>query len=563
MARKTIRRREATKMERAATPILRRSTTGKKRGSMIGIHAMKKTPIILSDDERGRHMHIVGRTGSGKSKLMEWMVRQDILAGHGVLLLDPHGTHEDSPYQSVLRWMADLHLDRQLYLIDLNERMWAPGLNYLSEPDMTNAWVADRARDGISKVFGGEQQETMPLLWSWLPTLLHALADAGYTLAEGRAFIDDSSFRAAVVSRVQDPEIRATWQAYEHDRKTQEIAAMALRNRMMPFSGEDLRPVVGQAKNTIDWKAVMDQGGVVLVNLSPKYVTAKAQQMLGVMILHQVLGAARRRKGLEKEFFAYCDEFQDYVSGDFARALEQLRKFRVSFVLAHQHLAQLVRAEQWILESVISQPGIRVVFDPGNRADAEVLARELFTGTSEVTGRRLKDQLWRTFFEPVLGSMDVESTTSGSSYGGSDSWSGDDYSYGSSESHTESVTRSTIPVTEHVERKEVAGRTYVSLDEEREKTTAWVMRQRDRHALLHLRGQRPMRMVTPNVKKPKASDQFLTFRSNRALQRSGRPRAEVEAEIEARRNSVSSSRTKPDKRKEPEIPRHEDLEEQE
>src|SRR5574341_922588 len=201
---KTMRttRREAARMKRLPSPTLTRSMTANRKGLPIGYHAMKGTPITLSEEERKRHMHIVGRTGRGKSKLMESMIRQDILKERGVLLLDPHGTHEDSPYQGVLRWMADNRLDRQLYLIDLNERAWAPGLNYLSEPGMTNAWVADRARDGISKVFGGEDQSAMPLLWGWLPTLLHALADAGYPLAEGRAFVDDAAFRAAVVSSI-------------------------------------------------------------------------------------------------------------------------------------------------------------------------------------------------------------------------------------------------------------------------------------------------------------------------------------------------------------------------
>lgn len=540
--------------------------SGNGAGLCIGIHAKKRTPIFLSEEERGRHMHVVGRTGSGKSKLLEGMMREDIRAGRGVLLLDPHGSHADSPYQGVLRWMADQRLDRQLHLIDLNERGWAPGLNYLAEPGMTNAWVADRAREGISKVFGGEQQETMPIIWNWLPTLLHALADVGLTLAEGRAFIDDPAFRAAVVARVEDVEVKAAWQAYEHDKRTQEIVMMAVRNRVMPFSGEDLRVVVGQSTSTIDWRTVMDQGGVVLVNLSPARATAKSQQMLGVMILHQLVEAAKRRTGGDlRRFYVYCDEFQEYVTEEFARALEQLRKFQVSFILAHQHLAQLERTGEWIIQSVLSQPRLRVVFDPGNRQDAEILAKELFTGTSEVTGTRIKDKISRTFYEPKIVWEPVESTTESDSYGGSETWGERDSSSTSSDSHSTSVTSSVIPVTHHKERREIASRQYVSIDEEFEHATAWIMKQADRHALIRVGNRRPMRMVTPEVTPAKATQPFVEYRARTAFGRCARSRAEVEDEIQKRRAGMArkSGRDMTISKKEPRVRAHEDLIEQE
>lgn len=272
-------------------------------------------------------------------------------------------------------------------MIDLNELGWAPGLNSLHEPGMSNEWVAGRAQDGIAKVFGGEDQRDKPIILNWLALLLHALADAGLTLAEGRAFIDDRVFRAAAVARVGDPEVRAAWQAYEQTKQTQEFVTVGVRNRVMPFAGEALRPVVGQAVTTIDWLKVMDDGGVVLVNLSPTRVSPQATQMLGVIIVHQVLQAAKRRSNSNaKRFYAYADEFQNFVTEDFAVALEEMRKFQVSFVLAHQHLAQLERAGPWIIQSVLSMPRLKVVFDPGNRRDAEILSKELFTGTSEVTG---------------------------------------------------------------------------------------------------------------------------------------------------------------------------------
>lgn len=287
-------------------------------------------------------------------------------------------------------------------------------------------------------------------------------------MSEGRLFIDSPDFRRAVLDRVKgmDPDLMEVWDAYEKDRRTQEIALMAVRNRLMPFATEEMRVVVGQESNTVDWAGILDKGKVVLVNLAPERVSPQSQQMLGVIILHQLVSAAKRRpEGKRRRFYAYCDEFQNYVTEEFGQGLVEMRKFEVSFVLAHQHLGQIERAGEWILQSVISAPQIRVVFHPGNRADAEVLARELFTGTSEVTGTRTKDELYRTFFEPQIVREGVESTTEGYTSGGSDSWDGEDFTTSSSDSHSESTTRSTIPVTHHKERQELASKTYRSLED--------------------------------------------------------------------------------------------------
>lgn len=214
------------------------------------------------------------------------------------------------------------------------------------------------------------------------------------------------------------------------------------------------------------------------------------------------------------------------------------------------------------MQSVISQPGIRVVFDPGNRADAEVLGRELFTGTREVTGTRIKDELYRTFYEPQIVWEDVESVTEGSTSGGSDSWDGEDFTSTSSDSSTESTTRSSIPVTHHKERQELASRTYKSLEEEWEQATAWIMRQPDRHALFHIRGRRPMRMVTPEVHEPRVTDRFLRLRVEKALEASGRPRAEVEEEIQERKARLKLAKPTPPKTS-ARLPVHSQYEEQE
>jgi len=507
----------------------------------IGIHGKKETQLFLTEKERARHMHVVGRTGSGKSKLLEWMIREDIKAGRGLLLLDPHG----DLYRSVLTWVIEQRLDRKrLFLIDQNRLDWAVGLNYLDEPGMTAEWIAGRAQDGIAKVFGDERQEAMPIVRNWLPAVLKALILAGLRLSEGRIFLDDPAFRHAVLQRIrkEDPDLVGTWQAYDRDRRTQEIAVMAVRNRLMPFASEEMRPVVGQDRNTVDWLQVMQEGGAVLANLAPERVSPQSQQMLGIIILHQLVGAAkRRREEGRRRFYVYCDEFQSYVTEEFARVLEEMRKFQVSFVLAHQHLGQIERAGEWILQSIISQPGIRVVFHPGNRADAEVLARELFTGTPEVTGRRVKDELMRTFYEPRIAWEEVESVTVGDSYGGSDSWTEHGFESSSTDAHSESTTRSSIPVTHHIEHKELASRTYYSLEEEWEKATAWIMRLPDRHALLHVRGRRPMRLITTDVRPPLVTRGFLEKRTDKALQASSRPREQAEAEIMARRAEVKVS----------------------
>lgn len=531
---------------------------------LLGFHEMKGTPILLSEEDRARHMHVVGRTGSGKSKLLEWMIREDIKAGRGLLLLDPHG----DLYRGVLSWAIDQRLDSRLLLVDQNQLDWSVGLNYLEEPGMTPDWIAGRAQEGIAKVFADERHETMPRVRNWLPPAIKALILADLRLSEGRSFIANRNFRRDVLNRIKDidQDLFEVWAVDYEDRETQKNVVEAIRNRFALFASEEMRPVVGQERNTINWAEVLDQGKVVLVNLAAQSVSPQSQKMLGVIILHQIISAARRRPARNRHrFYVYCDEFQNYVTEEFARALEEMRKFQVSFVLAHQHLAQIEREGEWILQSVISQPGIRVVFHPGNRSDAEVLAKELFTGTPEISGRRIKDERVHTFYKPQIVREDVESVTEGDTSGGSDTWTEKGIASTSTDSHTESVTRSSIPVTHHEERQELAGRTFWSLEEEWEKATAWIMQRPDRHALFHLRGRRPMRMETPEVGEPKATPRFVTFRSSKALARSGRPRSEVEQEIQNRKAALALKRSVSiqSPRKQPEIPPSSGLTEQE
>ena len=412
--------------------------------------------VGLSEDQRSRHLHILGRTGSGKSKFLEALIRQDIRAGRGFLLLDPKG----DLYRAVLGYIIGEFRDgRNLILVDQNEPDYTAGLHYLYEPGRTPEFLANRAMAGLSRVFGDE--EAGITLRNWLPDLLKALIEADLPLADGRAFIDDPNFRAAVVKRLRDPALRQVWEQYEQNKRSQGAVELAVRNRLRPLDSGELRVLLGQTQTTLDWGTILARGQWVLVNLEAHRVSFQSQQMLGVMLLHQIIEAARRvPEKRRRRFYVYCDEFQNFICEDFARALEEMRAFELSFVLVHQHLAQLREASGRMLTAVLSQPGVRVVFNPGNYADAQVLARELFATMPE-------DPYRMTRYD---------------------------------------------------------AKTLLQLG--------------DRQAWRHVRGQEPVLFHTPEVVDVDVGKGFLDYRRGLALKRCVRPRAEVEAEIKARREEL-------------------------
>jgi hypothetical protein len=354
--------------------------------------------LLLGQDERGRAVsipakvrlqgcHLVGSTGSGKTKLIEHAIRQDILAGRGVCLIDPHGGHPDSCYRSVLSWMSSEGLlqSHTVHLVDPNVETHVTGFNPLAMPDAgyDPAVIADAVLEAIEKLWG-EDTKNKPTLQRVLSAAVTALCELRLTLNELRFLFDDPDdrygVRAWIIGQLRNEVARGELRWLDgiakepRGRSEFRLEVTGPRNRFAKLLNLDsLALTVGQLEGGLDFRAALDQSHVILVNLAPgPRLSDKAAQMLGRLLLRMLFFHAQRRNKTDVPFYLFCDEAHLFMSSDVARFLSEIRKYGVGCVWSHQHLAQLQQADFDLLDAVKANTNIKVVFrsrDPEQAAE--------------------------------------------------------------------------------------------------------------------------------------------------------------------------------------------------
>jgi hypothetical protein len=346
-------------------------------------------PVILPARARLESMHVIGATGSGKSNLLEHMIRQDILLGRGVCVVDPHGNHPDSLYRSVLLWLAEQGLDKRriVHLIDPNAASHSVGFNPLDRGDADTAFsvVAEAMFEAFERMWGDEDGNTKPTIQRVLTATFTALGEQGLTLAEARLLFDPEDtygVRALVLSKLQD--------SYAHDeldwlhrigqektgRRDFRAEAIGPINRIAKLvRTEAVRAIVGQTENVIDLREAMDEGHIILCNLSggPR-VYEQGADLLGRLLIRFLFFHARRRINPERIFPVYLDECHRYLSGDVPSLLAEVRKYGIAICAGHQWLAQLGRRDDPIREALCKGPNIKIAFRLRDPAEAAELA---------------------------------------------------------------------------------------------------------------------------------------------------------------------------------------------
>lgn len=502
---------------------------------LLGENALNGKDVFLKQKGKQVHTHIIGSSGAGKSKFLEHLMREDIKAGRGFCLVDPHG----DLYQNILKYIVRRRMEKKVILIDPNDEEWSVGLNYLeyNKDIMSSASHASSVMAGIAKVFGGEDTDIAPRLQRWERNTLVPLIERELTLIEMTGFVNPQSpeLRAVVLREVQNEAILQEWDIFDkataRDRTTYIEAVL---NRANKFAASPvIRRIFGQAKSTIDFRQAMDEGKIILCNLACTKMSDEEQRLLGIVILDKLVQAGKSRTNIpeakRKPYYAYLDEFGLFVSKDIAKALQELRKFRVFFILAHQELEQLKEDDKKVYSAVMSEPQIRVSFRI-SREDAEIMAKEMFTGKIKPYEKRRIEQ---TKFRPVETTRTITSSSYSSSesesYGQSDSSGesetrvppdlsffdiplGDDNDIiymGASSSSAVSSSRSSssgssygesvVPFYEFHEFKEVSSIQDFSIEELIEKFISWIKTQPDRHAQLKIKQNSPIPIITPWV----------------------------------------------------------------
>lgn len=327
----------------------------------------------IKTDDRRRHMYVIGKTGMGKSTLLENMIMEDIRAGRGVAVVDPHG----DTVEKILSFIPDERIQDTIYF-NPSDTDHPIAFNILEQVD---SHYKHLVASGLIGVF--------QKLWadSWGPRLEYILRNAilavldypGSTLLSVTRMLSDKAFRKKVIENIQDPVVKAFW-VKEFAGYADKFAAEAvapIQNKVGQFLSSSLiRNIVGQPKSSINLREIMDQKKILLLNLSKGRIGEDNAQLLGAMIITKIQLAAMSRVDIpeheRQDFYLHVDEFQNFATTSFANILSEARKYRLNLIMGHQYIEQL---PEEVASAVFGNVGTLVVFRVG-ATDAEALVKE-------------------------------------------------------------------------------------------------------------------------------------------------------------------------------------------
>ena len=310
-------------------------------------HRGIKKEIRIKTDDRLRHFYIIGQTGTGKTSIMQAMARQDFTNGDGLAIMDPHGDLVKDLLPFIPRERAD-----DVIVFDPSDEARPIWLNLLeAEPDERDM-VAQDANNIMIKLFWNE------IFW---PRLQDYFLNGCLTLMEypqGWAITDiirlftDDDFQKDHVRNVKNPIVKAWWDktyASMGQREKQEIIPYFAAKFSGFITNQTMRNIIWQTKSSFNIAQSMQEGKILLLNLSKGLVWDLNSQLLGMIVVSKIQTAAMQRQRMEKEdrrdFYLYIDEFQNYVTPSIESILSEARKYRLGLVLAHQYLGQLEKSD--------------------------------------------------------------------------------------------------------------------------------------------------------------------------------------------------------------------------
>ncbi len=327
----------------------------------------------IKTDDRRRHMYVIGKTGMGKTTMMENMVLHDIYAGHGVGIIDPHGDYAEK----IIDYIPANRINDVIYF-NPADLQYPIGFNILEV-------ISEEQKHLVAAGLMGTFKKIWPDVWSSRMeyilnnTLLALLDYPGSTLLGINRLLADKAYRRKVISKLKDPVVKSFWQtefAAYNDRYAQEAVA-PIQNKIGQFlSASVIRNMVAQVKSTINVREIMDSGKIFIMNLSKGRIGEDNSRLLGGMLITELQLAAMARVDITEEerrdFFLYVDEFQNFATPSFANILSEARKYRLSLIMAHQYVAQL---DELVADAVFGNVGTLLAFRVGG-PDAEVLEKE-------------------------------------------------------------------------------------------------------------------------------------------------------------------------------------------
>jgi hypothetical protein len=336
----------------------------------------RKVKFGIKAKDRTRHVYVIGKTGMGKSTLLENMAVQDIKNGEGMAFIDPHGKTADL----LLEYIPEERIKDVIYFAPFDTD-YPISFNVLEsvDPDKRHL-VVSGLMSTFKKIWKDAWSARMEYILT--NTLLALLEYPEATLLGVNRMLSDKKFRDKVVACVTDPAVKSFW-VEEFANYTERMAAEAvpaIQNKIGQFTANALiRNMIGQAKSSFNIREVMDQKKIMIINLSKGRIGETNANLLGGMLITKIYLAALSRadvpdrvlKGMPN-FYLFVDEFQSFANESFADILSEARKYKLNLTIAHQYIEQM---EEEVRAAVFGNVGTMIVFRVG-AYDAEVLEKE-------------------------------------------------------------------------------------------------------------------------------------------------------------------------------------------
>ncbi len=341
----------------------------------------KELTFGIKEKDRTKHMYIIGKSGMGKSTLLENLAIQDINNGEGICVIDPHG----SMAEKLLDHIPESRIKDVVYFAPFDGE-YPIGLNMLEKvtPDK-RFLVANGLMSAFKKIFtDGDGKGTFSARMEYVLNniILALLENDGQTLLGVNRMLFDKEYRKFIVSNVSDPTVRDFWinEYANYTEKTAQDLAPAIQNKIGQFVSNPLiRNIIGQQKTSFDIRKLMDEKKIFIVNLSKGKVGEGNANLLGSLLITKIYLAAMSRADVDPyaaenlpPFYFYVDEFQNFANESFASILSEARKYKLALTVAHQYIEQMtddVRA------AVFGNVGTMITFRVG-ATDAEVFEKE-------------------------------------------------------------------------------------------------------------------------------------------------------------------------------------------
>jgi hypothetical protein len=343
----------------------------------FGYYRGIRRPVSIGFEDRRRHVYIIGKTGTGKSELLKEMVKQDVRAGAGVCVIDPHGDLIDD----IVKYIPANRAEEVIYF-DPSDAQRPMGLNLLeAKTEDQKHFITTSIINLMYKLYDPQRTGIIG------PRFEHAVRNAmltvmyepGATFVEVMRVLQDSKYVQEILPKIQDPIIKRYWTdqiAQTSDFHKSEVLDYIVSKFGRFVTNKTMRNIIGQSKSAFDFRQCMDNGNILLINLSKGKLGEENSSFLGLVLIPKILVAAMSRQEIpeqqRRDFNLYVDEFQNFATPDFATILSEARKYHLNLTVANQFIGQM---DEEVKNAVFGNVGTLISFRVGV-TDASYLQRE-------------------------------------------------------------------------------------------------------------------------------------------------------------------------------------------